>query len=252
MKPEGAVRQKLKQVRFRHAKRELDAALTRTSSTCGHNAAYDVPGVGEVGVCLLNQGVVCDAGRGADLAPGCASYLCKNTRDGMKGVLEAVFDGSIAEVAAKYPDAAALMWVLTEENPTEATPEPILDPFGENMVLAGTFFDVPVWTHTPAEGETFAKSLNDLMEKESRMGADLALREGENQALRNELESVHAGVNSVRTEFTLAKSALAALESELKGRVHELEDALRRVTEERDTLQAKLDLPLWSPSRWAR
>ena len=245
MKPEGAVRQKLKQVRFRHAKRELDVALTRTPSTCEHNAVLDVPGVGEVGVCSLTRGVLCDAGRGADLAPGCATYSCKYTKEGMKEVLEAAFDAPISEVAAKYPDAAALMWVLTDENLSDPAPTFMTDPFGESGVLVGTFFGVQVWAGSVGERGLLATALNDLVESEVRLRHEVSLKDESNQTLQTELDSVQEGVRSVQ-------GTLGTLEAELKGQVQALEDALRRVTEERDALQARLDLPVWAPSRWAK
>ena len=252
MKPEGAVRQKLKQVRFRHAKRELDAALTRTSSTCEHNVVLDVPGVGDVGACSLKAGVLCDAARDADLALGCTSYSCRYTKEGMKEVLEAAFDAPISEVAVKYPDAAALMWVLTDENPTDTPTAPMNDPFGESGVLVGTFFGVQVWAGSVAERGLLATALNDLVESEARLRREAAMKDEANQALQAELDTMREDVQTVRAGFSQAKSALTALEADLKGRVQELEDALRRVTEERDGLAARLDLPMWSPSRWAK
>lgn len=245
MKPEGAVRQKLKQVRFRHAKRELDVALTRTPATCEHNAVLDIPGVGEVGMCALTRGIVCDAGRGADLAPGCATYSCKYTKEGMKEVLEAAFDAPIPEVAAKYPDAAALMWVLTDENLSDPAPTFMTDPFGESGVLVGTFFGVQVWAGSVGERGLLATALNDLVESEVRLRHEVALKDEAAQTLQTELGSVQEGVQ-------VARDTLATLEAELKGQVRALEDALCRVTEERDALQARFDSPMWSPSRWAK
>ena len=245
MKPEGAVRQKLKQVRFRHAKRELDDALTRTPATCEHNAVLDVPGVGGVGMCSLTRGIVCDAGRGADLAPGCATYSCKYTKEGMKEVLEAAFDAPIPEVAAKYPDAAALMWVLTDENLSDPAPTFMTDPFGESGVLVGTFFGVQVWAGSVGERGLLATALNDLVESEVRLRHEVALKDEAAQTLQTELGSVQEGVQ-------VARDTLATLEAELKGQVRALEDALCRVTEERDALQARFDSPMWSPSRWAK
>lgn len=252
MKSEGAVRQKLKQVRFRHAKRELDAALTRTSATCEHNVVLDVLGVGEVGVCSLKAGVLCDAARDADLAPECLSYSCRYTKEGMKGVLEAAFDAPISEVAVKYPDAAALMWVLTDESPTDTPPAPMNDPFGESGVLVGTFFGVQVWAGSIEERIFLATSLNDLVESEARLRREVALKDEANQSLQAELEAMREDVQSVREKFSQAEVSLTTLEADLKGRVQELEGALRRMTEERDALQARLDLPMWSPSRWSK
>lgn len=244
MKPEGAVRQKLKQVRFRHAKRELEALLDRTASNCVNNATLDVPGAGAVGFCRLEPTKCCSAERGMDRAPSCRFYAGIHTKESVKESLEASFTAPIAEVAAKYPDAAALMWVLTDEPPTPEAP-PLMDPFGESGVLVGTFFGVPLWVGTEGARFTVGHALNELLDSNQRSQRDLASMQEEFNTLQDE-------VLVVRERAFQTERELGSVESVLSGRVQELEDALRRVTEERDALQARLDLPWWSPSRWSK
>lgn len=244
MKPEGAVRQKLKQVRFRHAKRELEALLDRTASNCVNNATLDVPGAGSVGFCRLEPTNCCSAERGMDRAPSCRFYAGIHTKESVKESLEASFTAPIAEVAANYPDAAALMWVLTDEPPTPETP-PLMDPFGESGVLVGTFFGVPLWVGTEGARVMVAQALNDLLEKNQRLQKTL-------NDIQEEFNTLQGDVVAIRERSLQTERELDAVETNLRGDVRELEDALRGVTEERDALQARLDLPWWSPSRWSK
>ena len=250
MKTVGEVRQKLKQVRFRHAKRELDDALSVTSLNCEHNTVVEIPGVGEVGLCnVAPTPVMCDAARGCDLSSSCGRYSSLHTKDTVKEQVEAALNASIPEVAAKYPDAAALMWVLTDEPP--ALDAPVLtDPFGESGVLVGTFFGVNVWAGSTHERSVLAAALNTLVESETRLQREVTQQGEALQAARDELDSMQRDLQQVQDKFLSTERALSAVEADLKGRVQQLEDALRATTEERDALQARLDLPVFSPSRW--
>jgi len=250
MKTVGEVRQKLKQVRFRHAKRVLEEALSITSSNCEHNTLVDVPGVGEVGVCdVAPTPVVCDAARGCDLASSCGRFSGLHTKDTVKGQVEAALNASIPEVAAKYPDAAALMWVLTED-PAPPDAPALTDPFGESGVFVGAFFGVNVWAGSTHERSVLASSLNALVESEVRLQQEVAHKDEALQSARSELDAMQADLQQVHEKFSATENALSVVEADLKGRVQQLGDALRAVTEERDMLQARVDLPMLSPSRW--
>jgi len=253
MKSEGAVRQKLKQVRFRHAKRVLENSLAVAPHNCAHNAFVEVPGVGDVGFCTLpsTSPVLCDATRGCDLSASCGKYAPLHTKDTVKGQVEADLDAPIPEVAAKYPDAAALMWVLTDEPPVPDA-LPLMDPFGESGVLVGTFFGVPLWVGSEGARVMVGQALHALVEGEAHLRREVGLKAEALQVMQEELDTLQTEVQVVRERFLQTEKDLALVTDDLKGRVQELEDALRRVTEERDTLQAKFDLPLWSPSRWSK
>jgi predicted nucleic acid-binding Zn-ribbon protein len=96
------------------------------------------------------------------------------------------------------------------------------------------------------------QALHTLIESEARLRHEVTLKADALQNMQEELDALQTEVQVVRERFLQTEKDLALVGSDLKGRVQELEDALRRVTEERDTLQAKFDLPLWSPSRWLK
>jgi len=125
MKPEGQVKHKLAQVRFRHLKREIRNGLSRRSLNCVHNGAVEMPGVGEVGVCLKGaesgnwNGGVCDESV-SDRAAQCPLFERCRSRNQIEDDFNA-FLGSAerALIAERYPDMAALLWVLDLDRPEE-------------------------------------------------------------------------------------------------------------------------------------
>ena len=130
MKTEGAVRHKLKQVRFRYLKRRLEQSLVRSSENCVHNGALD--GADGVRVCFVQmdlaskQGFVCDSRfQGCARAPTCPKFALRQDKSEVKaefyGELEQM---NFPEIAFNYPDMAALLWVLSNDG-LEADP---LDP----------------------------------------------------------------------------------------------------------------------------
>jgi predicted nucleic acid-binding Zn-ribbon protein len=96
------------------------------------------------------------------------------------------------------------------------------------------------------------QALHALIEGEAHLRREVGLKAEALQVMQEELDTLQTEVQVVRERFLQTEKDLALVTDDLKGRVQELEDALRRVTEERDTLQAKFDLPLWSPSRWSK
>ncbi len=137
MKGEGQVRQKLKQVLYRHRKEFLREHLLRRPDNCKHNSVVHLPvqvsNRALVHVCsLVSQdgewnNRVCDSLLGGDRqASQCPHYACRNTAEGLKAEFnERIGLGGsaveIGRIAQDYPDAAALMWVLSpspEDTPT--------------------------------------------------------------------------------------------------------------------------------------
>ena len=122
MKVEAAVRHKLRQVLFRHLKRSLATSLQKLPHTCIHNGrprALTLPRL-----CLLGAGhagtwagVTCDADTpgGVEQAKACPYWEPRRTKDEIKAAFKMLVSQNPAAVAAEFPDAAALMWVLDNE-----------------------------------------------------------------------------------------------------------------------------------------
>lgn len=139
MKPEGQVRHKLVQVRFRHLKREIRGGLSRRPQNCANNGTVNTPS-GPLGVCLLGagspaswEGSPCDERHGGDSrAAKCPFFAPARTKDSLREGFDGFLEGaSLPEIAERYPDMAALMWVLDEDTPPPAPP-PEDDPEGED------------------------------------------------------------------------------------------------------------------------
>lgn len=127
MKSEAHVKHKLSQVRFRHLKREVRTGLSRRPSNCRHNGVVELPIFGQTGICLLKtegrERVLCDSGLN-DRAPTCTTFDCMHTKDSLKSEFdEFLLVSDRAHVAERYPDMAALLWVLDLEAPETLTPE---------------------------------------------------------------------------------------------------------------------------------
>lgn len=121
MKSEAAVRRKLRQVLFRHLKQELALRLQKKPQTCRHNGKPKTLSVPRL--CLLGashasswQGKVCDEDHGgAEIARACPFWVPLQTKEEIKEEFRTLVTRNRAQVAARFPDAAALMWVLEED-----------------------------------------------------------------------------------------------------------------------------------------
>lgn len=128
MKTEGQVRQKLKQVVFRHRKEHVKRGLATRPENCEHNGTVHLPlhlsNRTSLRVCRFvdDEGTwlnrVCDASMGGvEQAQGCPHFSCRHTPASLKADFgrQIGLDGTgveIGYIAKMFPDVAALMWVL--------------------------------------------------------------------------------------------------------------------------------------------
>jgi hypothetical protein len=135
VKSAGAIKHKLNQVRFRHMKKRIEAELRRAPGNCTFNAVVQPPtspdgevrnghGFG-VGLCLYGAGdpstwkpTFCDERvDGGARAKDCGLFCPRKSKDRVKEEFRRELDGmTLPEVAFRYPDMAALIWVLDEED----------------------------------------------------------------------------------------------------------------------------------------
>jgi len=120
VKTEGKVRHKLKQVLYRHLKKRLKSNFRRLPCTCRHNADVDLGDGSTIGICMFPvedgpRGMICDKRlAGHSQAQRCDLFDPMLTKEEVKEAFRAVLEGEPGEIAAAFPDAAALMWVLDE------------------------------------------------------------------------------------------------------------------------------------------
>lgn len=121
MRSQGAIRQQLKQVIYRNLQRKLRKELKHTPENCMHNADLDVVGVPRF--CSYRQGsddwnrVICDRNfDGERVASECPFFDTVSAQDIKDEFGDLIRNGPRSEIAAQYPDIAALLWVLDEES----------------------------------------------------------------------------------------------------------------------------------------
>ncbi len=140
MRRPGEIHQKFKQVLYRHRKRAIEAVLKPTPENCAHNGiAPTHPGwvasggargpLVQLRVCKNVEagiaGVICDShyaeGLSGVCARTCPHYRPVKTPEDVKEEFRQLASQSLGDLAAKYPDLAALAWVL--KDPVEVTEE---------------------------------------------------------------------------------------------------------------------------------
>lgn len=132
MKSSGAVRHKLTQVRFRHLKKKLEAGLRPTPENCKFNAR----GLeNSFNFCLYGAGnpetwvaTLCDVQvDGGARARSCTLFCPRRDKDQIKDEFNKdLGEMGFPEIASQYPDMAALIWVLDDEDIQEVQlPSPV-------------------------------------------------------------------------------------------------------------------------------
>ena len=137
MKTTGEIGQKLKQVKFRHVKRELEKLLETKSSNCRFNY-FLKPGkpTNNKLTALLGGGVnvcrcpdldyrICDARlEDEDAAPTCPYFSLRHDKSKIKSSLKEFFSsGQLPEISIRFPDVASLLWVLGDQEESESEEE---------------------------------------------------------------------------------------------------------------------------------
>lgn len=134
MKSESQIRQKVKQVVFRHRKKFVEKSLKRHPCNCKHNEEVKLKtpssGLHIIRRCSHKEQntLVCDRNLGGlELAQKCPYFEHKHTAEALKRQFAARLglDGSpisLGDLARDFPDVVALMWVLGSQK-NEKDPE---------------------------------------------------------------------------------------------------------------------------------
>jgi hypothetical protein len=161
----GAIRQKIKQVAFRHLKRHLKAELAEIPSRCQYNTPLlnapepicfcraDWTGEG-----VENPGC-CDDKHTPDQAKGCPCYVPEVSKEDLKaGFEDFLARAPIQEIDRRYPDIAALLWALGDETPGRKIPVADWDP-GTHMEVV--VHGVTVTVEPPSNATLLETYLSD-------------------------------------------------------------------------------------------
>lgn len=124
MKKQGAVRHKLKQVKHRLLQKAIRNGLSKKPNNCTHSG--QVKGNANdplFYVCLLDSknpkewdGVICDP----SVPNNCPFFKPHETEEEIKDRFnkefdDLIFEGDMGKIASRYPDVAALLWVLADD-----------------------------------------------------------------------------------------------------------------------------------------
>lgn len=159
MKTPGQVQQKLKQVLYRHLKKRLKAGLKQAPHTCIHNEELELDGGGVIGICRFTEAgvprnLVCDhqVDRGVR-AQNCPLWSPAVSKDEIKAEFQDFLDSADrGQIAAEFPDAAALMWVLDDgESMFDWTPEQIHE-MNKEMLADQSGWDWSRWPWSKTKG----------------------------------------------------------------------------------------------------
>lgn len=144
---DGAIRHQLKQVKYRHLKKRIRAALAQVPVNCAYNHMLADNDHGSVRVCTYRitspeeeSGLaICDERIQPCPAGHCGWFQHREPDpDAVKAAVKAEFEeffetASLPEVLYAFPDVGSLLWVLTlnpEMEPTGASLPAVREPPG--------------------------------------------------------------------------------------------------------------------------
>lgn len=139
MRTQAQIRQQLKQVTFRHQKKRLRTLFKQRPDTCCHNREVELDADSHVYLCGFTssagepRNVPCDARIPgcSEMARECPLWEPMQTKSEVKQEFQELMATDRGVIASKYPDIAALMWVLDEPGDDEITPDSLGPRYGE-------------------------------------------------------------------------------------------------------------------------
>jgi len=179
VKSQGAIQHKLKQVVTRHLHKILDRNLRERPENCRYNEIRQGEGTLGVGVCGYTDipyGQLCDRRfGGVEVAKTCGFFTPRYSKEEIKARFEQwLTTASMGEIASKFPDVAALMWVLNE---TEGDRDIELEVTEDTELPPGTA-ELDQARQTIAEQETQIDQLNRTVGQKDRIIEQLKNSDG--------------------------------------------------------------------------
>lgn len=257
MKNSGAIRHKLKQVAFRHLKRRLETELRPHPDNCTFNHEVRHPkviaeGGPPLGVCLCQAMTsadrVCDvAWGGVERAQKCRFFKSAATKDFIKeNFREFLSTAQLHEIAAEYPDLAALMWVLEDDAPNREVEIVEEDDFQEvetdEEAIPAVTFDIGGVPVQVADAIALERLQQYLASQEEQIAEATEAADGHR-------EFAEASLRDKET----AERALHEMEQEviaLQARAEALEQQAASAESESNLLALAVPQGFWARLRW--
>tara|TARA_B100001094_G_C17613018_1_gene522153 strand:- start:172 stop:552 length:381 start_codon:yes stop_codon:yes gene_type:complete len=126
MKTEKSIQHKIKQVKFRVMKKAIRNGLSKKPCNCKHSGLVRGSASDPLFyVCLLDadrpqewEGTICDP----SVPNTCPFFKNNKTKEQIESEIEDMLSsGDMGAIASKYPDIAALLWVLAGTDEDEDT-----------------------------------------------------------------------------------------------------------------------------------
>tara|TARA_R110000824_G_scaffold151258_1_gene322229 strand:- start:1779 stop:2531 length:753 start_codon:yes stop_codon:yes gene_type:complete len=249
MHTRGEISQKLKQARFRHVKRELSRLLAVVPSNCTSYTTVKTK-LGPHGVCKLDC-QTCDA-RVSNRTATCGSFKLAHDKDELKASLKEFFQNrSVTDIAVRFPDVAALLWVLAvdDEDPQHG----ILIP---NGIPLSSLYGIELWVDTQEEAATLAKVAKDFEADRALLASLARIGQVETEGLLEcftellrDLKLCQDSVDGLGQELSATQSTARALAGENQVLTQKVAD-LEKV---RDELIPQAAAPWWARLKvWQR
>ena len=248
MRTSGQVFQKLKQARFRHIKKEVDALLRKSSRNCANNVL--VSGAGEpLWVCKLDFQAC--GGKASDRADTCGSFTPAHGKDAVKKSLQDFFSTrSLPEIAIRFPDVAALLWVLDGEAHEEEETFEHSEDYLPGSVLAGEFHGLRFWADSSDAAAEISKAISSLEELENlraerdRLFEEVSDQEAYMSRLESETSALTKQVQTLQGLLETERNQHQVVQDFYMQTLNSLQEGLRELSVQRAEI-ATVQKPFW-------
>lgn len=258
MKKAGAIRHKLKQAAYRHLKRRLEAELRPHPDNCVHNQLLHHPkiisqGGSPTGICVCPDQEpadrLCDiAWGGIGRAQKCPLFLAPTDKDSIKDSFrDFLASAALPQIAAEYPDLAALLWVLEDEAPNREVEIEESDDFQDED--SDTDEDVPPVTFDLGGVVVQVKDPEDLVKVQDHLASQEEQVAEATEAVAGHREFAEAALR----DKEVAQEAVLAKQNEvvdLISRIEALEGRLAQATPKPSLPAPIAPTGFWERLRW--
>ena len=237
------VKQKLKQVKFRHLKEYLSENLKEDPRNCAHNEITTSP-TGEVGTCAYDGssffGNICDVSFNKDMSRDCGLFCPTKSKELLKKeFFEFIDNSSLGEVAKEFPDVTALIWVLTT-----------LGADGSDIELEEHYEKIEQATVANHNLSSVVQDLKNMLKLHTH---EIQQVESDNKLLQAELQDQAVALEQSEKQLVQLKSEKDSLTTDLDIAVATVKD-LRGVAEDtRNFLAVEMGMSNWQRFvRWLK
>lgn len=258
------VKQKLKQVKFRHLKAYLSDNLKADPRNCTHNEIRKSKN-GVVHTCgyegSSTYGKICDVSFDKNRAKECGLFCPKKNKEELKAEFYSFIDNSsIGEIAKEFPDVTALMWVLdtlgADESDTELKEhyERIEQLTVENHELANSLQDMKnISTLQTEEITRLDGDISVMTDKHFQVLAELKDTKADKEQLSEFIRDLQAENNALKEQIEQKIKREIQLTNTSDTLIRENDQLRSEIVSTQTALSFERNLSLWQRLvRWLK